>query len=200
MTRGARFWAGLAALLAALALLGGAWPTAAIDWQPALAAAQPWRVFSAAAVHYSHLHLAANLAGALLVAALGIAAPVPERCTLAWLAAWPATQLGLLFAPGLMHFGGLSGVLHAGVAVVALHLVATAHGQRRMVGAALLAGLALKVIGESPWGPPLRSLPGWDIAIAPVAHASGTLAGLLCGLLAEALVRRRPIETATRDA
>jgi hypothetical protein len=41
----------------------------------------------------------------------------------AWVCAWPLTQLGLLMRPDLSHYGGLSGVLHAGAAIVALHLV-----------------------------------------------------------------------------
>jgi membrane associated rhomboid family serine protease len=74
MQHGAGAWAGLAALLCALAVgaaLAVRWlPAEAIDWQPALAAHEPWRAFSAAALHYSALHLAANLLGALLVGAL----------------------------------------------------------------------------------------------------------------------------------
>ena len=48
-----------------------------LDWQPGRARAEPWRAFSAVAVHYSGLHLAANLAGTVLVAALGRVARLP---------------------------------------------------------------------------------------------------------------------------
>ena len=183
-------WPALAALLCAAALWARGVPPTAIDWQPDLAWAEPWRAFSAAALHYSDRHLGANLAGCLLVGALGMAAQVPPRSTLAWLAAWPLTQFGLLSQPELRHFGGLSGVLHAGVAVVAVHLLCHGRGRPRWVGAALAAGLCIKVLGESPWGPPLRQVPGWDIALAPVAHASGAIAGALCTLAAEALAWR----------
>jgi hypothetical protein len=37
--------------------------------------------------------------------------------------------------------------------------------------------LLVKVVSESPWGAPLRQVPGWDIAVAPFAHASGLVAG-----------------------
>ncbi|HEX6703309.1 MAG TPA: rhombosortase [Albitalea sp.] len=188
MAESARAWLALAAVLATGALAGTGIASEAIDWQPAWAAAQPWRAFSAVFVHYSHLHLAANLAGAVLVGALGRAARVPPRCALAWLAAWPLTQLGLLLQPQLRHYGGLSGVLHAGVAVVAVHLVST--GQARRIGVALLAGLVLKVLGESPWDGPLAHPAGWDIAVAPLAHASGLVAGLACALIAEAIAHR----------
>ena len=184
-------WTLLAALLAGLALIGWWLPPAALDWQPARAATEPWRAFSAVAVHYSGLHLGANLAGAVLVGAVGWAAGVPRRCSLAWLCAWPLTQVGLLSEPALLHYGGLSGVLHAGVAVAALHLLWRAVGRRRLIGLAVLLVLVLKVLLEAPWGPPLRYPAGWDIAVVPLAHACGLLAGIVCGALAEAAGPRR---------
>ena len=177
-------WVGLTALLCLGAASGGAISRNAIDWQPALAFSEPWRAFTAAAVHYSGLHLAANLAGGAVVAALGVAARAPWRCVWAWLAAWPLTHFGLLLQPQLTHYGGLSGVLHGAVAVVAVHLVLTARGARRGIGAALLAGLIAKVVSEAPWGAPLRYPTGWDIAVAPLAHATGVVAGAVCTLVA----------------
>ena len=112
---GLPLWAALVLLLAFGTLLarGGAPGTAAVlEWQPALAGAEPWRWWSAAWVHYSGLHLAANLAGLVLVAALGWAAAVDRAGALAWGLAWPLTHLGLCLQPSLTHYGGLSGVLH----------------------------------------------------------------------------------------
>ena len=109
----------------------------------------------------------------MLIGALGVVAVVPWRSVVAWLAAWPLTQIGLLVRPDLRHYGGLSSVLHAGVAVVALHLIIAGRGRRRWIGAATLAVVAVKVIGEAPWGPALRHPAGWDIAVAPFAHATG---------------------------
>jgi rhomboid family GlyGly-CTERM serine protease len=165
-----------------------------LDWQPALVFRQPWRAWTAAFVHLSTLHLAANVAGLALVAAFGWVARVPRSAVVAWLAAWPLTQLGLALRPDLASYAGLSGVLHAGVAIAALHLVVAASGVRRAIGGATLAGLVVKVLAESPWGPPVREVPGWDIAIAPFAHASGLVAGLLAGAVVE-LTRRaaRPL-------
>ena len=96
--------------------------------------------------------------------------------------AWPLTQLGLLVQPQLAHYGGMSGVVHAGVAIVCVHLLFAGH---RWLGGAMLAGALLKVLSETPWGAPLRHEPGWDIAIAPLVHASGFVAGVACALLAE---------------
>lgn len=184
-------WLVFAAFLAAGALLARPAPPEALDWQPALALREPWRAFSAAFVHYSMLHLAANLAGTLLVGVLGHAARLPMSSVAAWLAAWPLTQFGLLLQPDLLHYGGLSGVLHAGVAIVGVHLAWRGAGGRRAVGLALLAGLAVKVLSETPWAGVLRHPGGWDIAVAPFAHASGALAGLLCALIAGGLSARR---------
>jgi rhomboid family GlyGly-CTERM serine protease len=184
-------WPSVAALLALGAAL--AWPVEGtlIDWQPGLAFAQPWRALSAAFVHFSALHLGANLAGAALVGVLGRVAPVPLRSALAWCAAWPLTQFGLLLRPQLLHYGGLSGVLHAGVAVVAVHLVCAGNRSQRRIGVAIAAVLLLKVIGEAPWSGALRHPAGWDIAVAPLAHASGVAMGALCSLFAEMQRMRR---------
>jgi rhomboid family GlyGly-CTERM serine protease len=192
LTPGSRRWVALAAFLAlCAALLFDAAP-AALDWQSSRAFNEPWRALTAVAVHYSALHLGANLAGAALVAALGVASRLPVAMAWAWLAAWPLTQLGLLLRPDLVHYGGLSGVLHAGAAVVAVEVVRAGPTPRRLIGAALLVGLLIKVLRETPWGPALRHPPGWDIATAPVAHATGLVAGLACGLAAAAWQSRQP--------
>lgn len=191
-----RAWLALVAVLALAAVAGSALPAAHLDWQPAAWPADAWRAFTPVAVHYSALHLLANLAGAVLLALLGWAAPMPPRSAAAWAVAWPLTHLGLLLNPGLAHYGGLSGVLHAGVAVVGVHglLAEGAAAPRRAVGAAVLAVLAVKLLWEAPWGAPLRHPPGWDIAVAPLAHATGALAGGACAAVAELSRRlRRPV-------
>ncbi len=188
---GRRAWLSLSALLAGGALLAMAAPSAllqTLDWQPALAWREPWRWWTAAWVHGSAAHLAANLLALALIAALGVVAALPRRAAAAWALAWPLTQLGLLARPELAHYGGLSGVLHAAVALVAWQLL---HGGGRrpwMVGAALAAGLLLKVLLEAPWGPLLQPSSLLGIQVVPWAHASGALAGLL----AAALLLRRP--------
>lgn len=192
-SRGRRAWLALAASLALLALLGRLAPAAVIDWQPGLAGREPWRAWSSAGLHYSRLHLLANLAGLLGVALLGSAARLPLRSALAWGLAWPLASIGLLLRPDLAHAGGLSGVLHAGVAVAAVHLALARGGAERLIGIALAIGLAVKVLAETPWGPPLRTYPGIDIAVAPAMHASGLVSGALGAAALEALAcwRRR---------
>lgn len=196
MARGLRLnapgavWTALAALLGAGSVVAWWLPAAVLDWQPAQAWAQPWRAWTAAFVHWSPLHLGVNLAGVLVVALLGRVARLPAVLALAWFAAWPLTQAGLLLRPELARFGGLSGVLHAGVAVAALALLTAARGRARAIGAAIAAGLVIKILLEQPWGPALREGGGWDIAVAPLAHATGALAGALCALPALWWARR----------
>lgn len=180
----------LAALLAAGALLAWPVPRERLDWQGALALAQPWRWWSAVFVHWSGLHLGANLLGCAVVAWFGWTAGTTRSAAWAWFAAWPLTHLALLTQPALLHYGGLSGVLHAGVAITALWLVLRASGKRRAIGAAVLAGLAVKLVLERPWLGPAQQTTGWDIAIAPSAHVTGVAAGLVCGALALAFTQR----------
>ncbi len=195
-------WVTLAGAWALASLLVWFAPANVLDWQPDLAAAEPWRAFTAAWVHWSPLHLAANLAGASVVAALGWVARLPARAALAWALAWPLTQCGLWLRPELAHYGGLSGVLHAGVAVAAVWLLVqpgatasalahTASTRRdRWVGVAIVLGLGCKLLLESPWGPVLRTSTEFDIAVAPLAHATGALAGLVCALACAVALQR----------
>jgi rhomboid family GlyGly-CTERM serine protease len=188
---GSRGWLLLSLLLGLGSVLAWWLPAAWLDWQPALAGSEPWRAWSAAWVHWSELHLLANLAGLAVVAALGWVAALPPPAAWAWAAAWPLTQAGLLWRAELAHYGGLSGVLHAAVAVAAVWLLLAPQNllqnnkrRQRRIGAGIAAGLLLKILLERPWGSTLRQPADWDIAIAPLAHATGALAGVLCALLA----------------
>jgi rhomboid family GlyGly-CTERM serine protease len=193
MAPGRRGWLKLSAVLMAGAALAWWLPHNAFDWQPEHAFGQPWRAFTAAWVHWSQQHLLTNLGAALAVAAYGWAADLPRRQVLAWGLAWPFTHLGLLAKPELAHYGGLSGVLHAGVAVVSLWLVVQGKGARRAVGAMVLIGLVIKLVSESPWGPAVLRSAEFDIPVAPIAHASGAIAGLVCAALVLLLSRGKII-------
>jgi rhomboid family GlyGly-CTERM serine protease len=208
---GARWWVALSAVLLGGALLGALAPASVLDWQPARAALDPWRWWTAAFVHLSPLHLGANILGTLVVAWLGRSARLPARVTLAWILAWPVGHLALGWvAPSLAHYGGLSGVLHAGVAAAAVHLlVSPAEGaidardarRRQVIGAGIGAVLAAKLVLEAPWGAPARSVAGWDIPVAPIAHSTGAIAAALIVLAIEGVSRgwrrQRPGATAS---
>lgn len=192
-----------AASLAAWAAHARGWvDRTAIDWQPALWAAEPWRLFTAAAVHYSPMHLGGNLLALLLVALLGIAVRLPPSCAAAWLLAMPPCHLALVARPDVLHYGGLSGVIHAGVAVVVAQLLSRGRRAERRIAAVLGAGLLAKVLTEAPWGPEgLREVAGWDIAVVPWAHASGAAAGVAVMLawVAASNLRRERRDTSCPD-
>ena len=88
-------------------------------------------------------------------------------------------------------------MLHAGAAVAAVALRVQPGRLRaeRGLGAALGLGLVLKVLSEQPWAVLQVQPPGWDIRIAPLAHA----AGLLCGLLAAGLLLALPAALGLRS-
>jgi hypothetical protein len=185
-------WLGVAGLFGAAALVGQALPHEALDWQPGLVGTQPWRAFGPIGVHYSTAHLIGNLAGIALAAVYGVAALVPARLAGAWLAAWPLTHLALLLRPELLHYGGLSGVVHAGVAAIVVWVLASGRSRaQRVVGALVAIGFVAKLLSEAPWGPTLRHPEGWDIAVAPLVHTTGAVAGALCAALA-LLIPPRP--------
>ena len=175
MTRGMS-WLLLCAAAAALSIL--TWPLSrdTLDWQPSLIATQPWRALTAAFVHWTPLHLVANLAGCAVLALLGWRATLGRRESIAGLIALPLTQLLLLLRPDLLRYAGLSGELHALTAIAALTLLQRG-GRERWIGAGIALGLAAKLVLEAPLGPVLRSTPGFDFPVAPFAHLTGTLAG-----------------------
>jgi len=189
--RGPRLWAGLVVGWMLLSVLAWWWPAPLLDWQPERAFAEPWRAWTALFIHWSERHLLANLGAAAVVAAYGWYAPVPVAQALAFFVAWPLAHLALLLKSDLLHYGGLSGVLHAGVAIVSLTLIVRARGGRRAVGAAVMLGLVIKLATEQPWGPALQRTPEFDIAVAPAGHLAGAITGLLCGALALFFTRRQ---------
>jgi len=253
-------WALLTGLLCLCAIVvtaicaeGGRAPAAAplagvLDWQAALGLRQPWRLWTCAWVHWNAAHLAVNLAGGAVVAFVGWRARLPVDAAVAWLLAWPLTQLAMAalgadrVGAAMPHYGGLSGVLHAGVVVLGLTLAWPLARQRarprappsrmdtgfaatrasaiepsritegpwamtemgahtaaapldqaapvlveplarplreRWIGVAIVVGTLAKVLLEAPWQ--LVPVPNaaLGIAVAPVAHACGVVAGLL---------------------
>ena len=149
-------------------------------------------------MHADGAHLLANLAGAAVLAVFGLAARCPWHEALAWTLAWPLTHGLLLLDPGLTPYAGLSGVLHAGAAVAGAGLVLRERGRTRALGALVLAGLILKLLGEEAWVASARALPGWPFPVAVLAHATGAAAGLLCVAVTWATSRGAALATIER--
>lgn len=180
-TAGALAWLLLVMVMLVPAWLTGTGARPVIDWRPAVAMSEPWRWWSAAWVHLTAAHLLVNALGAAAVALAGVVAHLPWRAAAAWALAWPATHLLLLLRPSIASYSGLSGVLHAGVAVVAVWVARSAHARSRPIGWALLLGLIAKVLFEAPWREALPYSESLGIATVPFAHAAGVLAGTLTG-------------------
>ncbi|MEY4562726.1 MAG: hypothetical protein RLZZ618_2003 [Pseudomonadota bacterium] len=168
----------------------------AIDWQPSLAWHEPWRWWTNVFVHYSQPHFWGNVLATMLVAAFGWAARMPLRATIAWFVSWPLMHLALLSQPELRHYGGLSGLMHAGVAVATLHLVLAGPRRDRIIGGIVGVMLIVKVLTETPWRGAIQHTADWDIPVAPVAHAFGLMVGLVCCAGAHLLTKRQLVRSA----
>ncbi len=187
----ARAWVGVAAahviasvvVSVSVARMGPGW-LHGLDWEGGVVAAlQPWRMFTAAWVHWSPQHLAMNLVGAAALAVLGWTTGLPRRAAFAWLLAWPLSQVVISMAASApAHLGGLSGALHAGAAVAAVW--ALRRGRTRGVGALLVAGLVGKLAWEWLRGP--QPISGADAVTWPPIH----LVGSLCGAAIAAVMSR----------
>lgn len=163
-------------------------PSAMIDalaWRPERAWPDLWRWWSAAWVHWSALHLWGCVAAALLTWSLGWAIPAAPGAARAWAMAWPLTHLTLGWqAQDLTRYGGLSGVIHAGVAVMIVQLLRFPPTPwHRALGATLGVGIISKLLLEAPWQGALVRSPEWDIAVAPLSHVAGTVWGTISALV-----------------
>lgn len=147
------------------------WQQAEVSW------------WSCAWFHGSPAHKFANLTALFILIVLALAQRAGPSAALAWFAAWPLTHVGMIFRPELTTYIGLSGVLHAGATVLALNQIICQDGKPfKLIGWILLIGLAIKVIlMENPWNAILIPSHSSDINVAPWAHLSGIIAGLICG-------------------
>lgn len=142
---------------------------------------QPLRAWWAAAwLHGSAAHWQHNLQALGLLTLLGAILRAPPRTALAWLLAWPLTHVGMLLHHPLHTYIGLSGVLHAGAAILAWHGLTVRKWPNlptQLPAGILLATLILKILMENPWHNSLIRPAGSDINVAPWAHLSGVVAG-----------------------
>ncbi len=170
-----------------------------LTWHAEHGLQQPWTLWTSAWVHANTTHLIGNLlALAALAAFAGIAQPRLHG-TLAWLLAWPLTQLSLLLWPQIGYAVGLSGLLHAGVAVLACQLlmrqvdVPKAH----LWGGFLGLGLLVKLLMEHGWNAPVVWDPDNGMSVVQAAHLTGACWGLVLSAVLNPLARRWPLRAAT---
>lgn len=183
-----RSWLWLCALHAVASVL--AWwmeqrADSVLVWHAGTWLQHPWTLWTSAWVHLSPVHLIGNLLALGGVAAAGWVLRPDARCTVAWLLAWPLTQLSLLLWPEVDYAAGLSGLMHAGVLLLAVLLALgrfpSVRGARGW-GLLLTAGASTKVVLERGWTQPLVWQADTGIQVVLAAHVTGAFWGVLLGL------------------
>lgn len=163
---------------------GGQWDGVLI-WRADTWTQLPWTLWTSAWVHLGTPHLIGNLLvlGAYLT--IGWVVRLDARCTLAWLLAWPLVQLSLLLWPGVREVVGLSGLLHAGALVVAVHLALERLPiqRARFWGVLLAVAVLSKVALEQAWQRPVVWDGTHELFVVQVAHLAGVSWGIVLGLV-----------------
>lgn len=179
----AGWWLG-ALVLVAMQALPAAWRDAFAFDRAALRDGQLWRLVSAHFVHLGWRHAALNLA------CLAACAPLLARRHRAGplLAGLAVLVGGLLwaFAPGVVRYVGLSGVIYA-LAVLGLAPLA----RRGWLGRVLLAALFVRVGWQLAAGAPPAEAAWLGGPVAAEGHLAGLAAGLLWLAGAAVVARRR---------
>lgn len=148
-----------------------------------------WRLLTGHLVHFTTLHLAAN-AGALLLAEWALRRSSARIPFIFWPLSALVVGLTLLVAlPGLAIYGGLSGIVCALCALLALQ-PSSDNGHRLTGTRPLLFLLGAKLLLECTTGRTLFSSSG-DLPFVPVplAHLAGFAAG--CAAVATQSLRDR---------
>lgn len=172
------------ALASAEVWLRGPAAASALQWDAALWPGRPWTLWTASFVHRSGGHLLANLLALGALGVLGWSLRAGKAAALALLVAWPLGTLALLAWPEVRQYGGLSGLIHAAIAV----LWADAALQRKAwpLSFIVFAGMVLKLLMEHAWSAPIAFDPGWGFNVVYASHLGGSLAGAVCGITAAA--------------
>ncbi len=183
-----RHWLWLCGLHGALSLLvwwAGPDIAHALTWRSDDWPTRPWTLWTSAWVHLNLPHLISNLLAMGGVAAAGWVLRPDARCTLAWLLAWPLTQVSLLAWPQVDYAVGLSGLMHAGTLLLAVQIALVRIPIRgaRFWGWLLIWGVLTKVVLERGWSAPIVWDASNDLWVVQAAHVTGAFWGVLLGLL-----------------
>jgi hypothetical protein len=154
---------------------------------------RPWSLWTSAWVHMNTQHLISNQLAVGALAAMAWVLKPGLRASAAWLAVWPLVPLVLPMWPHIGYYAGLSGLIHAAVAVVGVYLLAGRSGVRvaRRWGLMLLLGVAAKLLFERSWQWPVVWSDSLGISVVQSAHLVGAAAGavLMAVLLHKAVDR-----------
>ncbi len=164
---------------------------ASLVWRSDAWLAQPWSLWTSAWVHVNTPHLIANQLALGLLVAFAWAVRPDGWSTLAWFLAWPLSQAVLPWWPQIGYATGLAGVLHAALAVLAVHLCLgrLAVYRPRRWGALLALGLVAKLLLERGWQLPVVWDAAADMSVVRAAMLAGALWGTVLGLLTAGAAR-----------
>jgi hypothetical protein len=155
----------------------GQWMTwRADDWLQ-----RPWTLWTSAWVHRNTPHLIGNQLAVGALAAMAWVLRPDARAALAWVLAWPLIPLCQRWWPLVGHYVGLSGLVHAAVAAVAVQLLMDRARvpQIRRWGGVLALGLGVKLVLEQAWARPVVWSDNLGISVVQSAHLVGACAGAL---------------------
>ncbi len=184
-------------VLAGLSVDDGRWHDLLDYRRGAIADGEAWRLVSAHVMHLSFVHAVLDLGGLLFVAWIFDRELQPRQQVVVSLVGAATIDASLwLLHPEVDRYVGLSGVLHAWFAAGATRwLLASLKesrgdlvGRKRLWGAALLIGLAVKLALEARheafW------LAGWSFPVVTAAHRWGAVAGCVVGAVVAWFSRR----------
>lgn len=184
MMRPSRSWLLLCAVHAVGSMLlwwAGESFYAPLVWRAESAGSTPWTWWSSAWVHLNTAHLISNQIGLGMLAGLAWIVRPSRRSTWVWLLCWPVLQLSLLLWPQIGYAVGLTGLLHAGAAILGVDLLLRRihiPKARRWGGLVLLA-LAIKLALEQAWRQPVVWDAADDMAVVQALHLSGAVWGVV---------------------
>lgn len=140
---------------------------------------RPWTLWTSAWVHRNTPHLIGNQLAVGALAAMAWVLRPDARASLAWVLAWPLIPLCLPGWPLVGHYVGLSGLVHAAVAAVAVQLLLGCERspEVRRWGGVLALGLGVKLVLEQAWARPVVWSDSLGISVVQSAHLVGAVAG-----------------------
>lgn len=157
-----------------------------MTWRPDESLKHPWTLWTSAWVYKDTPQLIGHQLILGVLAAFAWVVRPPWTGTLAWLLAWPLAQGTLFLWPQVGYSIGLSGVLHAGWAVLAVQLLLGRIDMplARRWGALLAVVLLIKLGLERAWDHPVVWDSGNDRSLVQASHLAGAAWGLLLAALA----------------
>lgn len=154
---------------------------APLVWRADSAGSTPWTWWSSAWVHLNTAHLISNQIALGMLAGLAWIVRPSRRSTWVWLLCWPLLQLSLLLWPQIGYAVGLTGLLHAGAAILGVDmLLRRIHiPKARRWGGLLLLALLIKLALEQAWRQPVVWDAADDTAVVQALHLSGAVWGVV---------------------